>query len=124
VCVRHVLSSGVAHVADVAGIHARALALGYGHGTRSHIRAEILRSRAIAPTPPCAARPAAQRTSASSQRLRIDALNDELQRLREDNANLRSQLERSLGERRSMKAANGPMATISSVRDMSLTQTT
>jgi len=67
---------------------------------------------------------AAKRTSASSQRLRIDALNDELQWLREDNANLRLQLERSLGERRTTKATNGPMTTISSVRAMSLTQTT
>lgn len=88
------------------------------------LRAEILRSRSSAPTPPVPFVPAAQRTSASSQRLRIDALNDELQRFREDNANLRLQLERALGERRVTKATNGPMATISSVRDMSPTQTT
>jgi hypothetical protein len=41
----------------------------------------------------------------------------------EDNARLRAQLERSLGEQRVMKPTKRPMATISTVGDMSLPQT-
>jgi hypothetical protein len=89
------------------------------------LRPEILRYRGTAPaqqqTPIV---PAAQRSSAQSQRQRNDTLNEEIRWVRQDNARLRSQLERSLGEQRLTSATKGPAATISSVRDMSPTQTT
>jgi hypothetical protein len=88
------------------------------------LRAEILRRRSTAPTPPTPLVPVAQRATAGSQQRKIEALNEELRWFREDNARLRAQLERSLGEQRFTTARRGPVATISSVDDMSPTQTT
>jgi hypothetical protein len=88
------------------------------------LRPEILRYRGAAPAPQAPIVPAAQRSSAHSQRQRNDTLNDEIRWLREDNARLRSQLERSLGQQRLTNATKAPASTISSVRDMSPTQTT
>jgi septal ring factor EnvC (AmiA/AmiB activator) len=88
------------------------------------LRPEIARRRGAAPTPPKPLVPAAQRASAESQRRKVEALNGEIKCLREDNARLRTQLERSLGEQRLTTATRGPIATIPRVRDMSPTQTT
>lgn len=68
------------------------------------LRPEIVRYRTTAPGPQAPTVPAAQRGSAQSQRQRNEALNEEIRWLREDNARLRSQLERSLGEQRLTKA--------------------
>ena len=88
------------------------------------LHAEILRLRRTAPVAPTPLVPTAQRATAESQRRKIEALNDELRSVRQDNANLRSQLERSLGEQRLATTAKRPSATISSVSDMSPKQTT
>ena len=88
------------------------------------LRAEILRCRSAAPTPPTPLVPASQRASAESQRRKIEALNEELSTFREDNARLRSQLERSLGEQRLATATRRPLPTITPVNDMSPTQKT
>ena len=87
------------------------------------LRPEILRCRTSPPAPQTPTVPAAQRTSAASQRQKIQALNDEIRSLRDDNGRLRTQLERSLGEQR-VTTTTRPTATISHVRDMSPTQTT
>jgi hypothetical protein len=87
------------------------------------LRAEVIRRRTSAPGSPAPLVPAAQRISATSQRQRTDSLNEEIRWLRQDNARLRAQLERSLGEQRAMKPTNGPTATIPTVGDMSPTQT-
>ena len=87
-------------------------------------RAEILRCRSTAATPSTPTMPAAQRASAESQRRKIETLNEEIRWFRQDNARLRSQLERSLGEQRLATARSPSVATISSVSDMSPTQTT
>jgi hypothetical protein len=87
------------------------------------LRSEILRCRSAAPTPSKPLVPAAQRASADSQRRKIETLNEELRSLREDNARLRSQLERSLGEQRLATARTRSVAKISCVGDMSPTQT-
>jgi len=87
------------------------------------LRSEILRCRSIAATPSKPLVPAAQRASAESQRQKIEALNEELRWFRQDNARLHSELERSLGERRLATAGKGSVTTISSVSDMSPTET-
>jgi hypothetical protein len=88
------------------------------------LRSEILRCRSTAVAPPIPLVPTAQRASAESQRRKIEALNEELRCSREDNARLRSELERSLGEQRVVAARRGPVTTISSVSDMSPTKGT
>jgi Family of unknown function (DUF6262) len=88
------------------------------------LHSQILRRRRAARTPPTPLVPVAQRASAESQQRKIEALNDELRACRDDNARLRAQLERSLGEQRLAIATRGPEATVSSVDDMSPTQTT
>jgi hypothetical protein len=55
---------------------------------------------------------------------REPALRSELRYSREDNARLRSELERSFGEQRVVAARRGPVTTISSVSDMSPTEMT
>jgi hypothetical protein len=88
------------------------------------LHTEILRLRGAAPVAAAPLVPAAQRASAESQRRKIEALNEELRSIRQDNANLRSQLERTLGEQRMATATKRPSATISSLSDMSPRQTT
>ena len=88
------------------------------------LRSEILRCRNATQTPSTPPVPAAQRASAESQQRKFEALNEELRSCREDNARLRSQLERSLGEQRLTTARGRSVATVSSVDDMSPTQTT
>jgi Family of unknown function (DUF6262) len=88
------------------------------------LRSEILRLRSTAPTPSTPLVPVAQRATAESQQRKIEALNEELRWFREDNARLRAQLERSLGEHRLTTTTRGPLATISPLNDMSPTQTT
>ena len=53
----------------------------------------------------------------------FEALNEELRSSREDNARLRSQLERSLGEERLATATRRTATTIAPVGDMSPTRT-
>jgi hypothetical protein len=88
------------------------------------LHSEILRLRRAAPVAPTPLVPTAQRASAESQRRKIEALNDELKSIRQDNANLRAQLERTLGEQRLANPTKRPSPTISSVSDMSPRQTT
>jgi hypothetical protein len=88
------------------------------------LRTQIQRSRSCTPTPPNPLVPTAQRASPESQRHKIEALNDELRRSRQDNARLRSQLEQTLGNQRLTTATNRPLATISLVGHMSPKQTT
>ena len=88
------------------------------------LRSEILSCRSAAPPPSEPLVPSGQRASSDSQRRKIEALNAELRCSREDNARLRSELERSLGEQRLAIARRGSKTTISSVSDMSPTQTT
>ncbi len=88
------------------------------------LRAEILRCRSTAATPSTLTIPAAQRASADSQRRKIETLNEEIRWLREDNARLHVQLERSLGEQRLASARSPSVPTITSVSDMSPRQTT
>lgn len=88
------------------------------------LRAEILRRRNAAQTPSTPLVPAAQRATAESQQRKIEALNEELRSFRDDNARLRSQLERSLGEQRVATTTRPSLATISRVDDMSPKQTT
>lgn len=87
------------------------------------LRAEILRCRSTAAAPPTPLVPAAQRATSESQRRKIEALNEELRSSREDNARLRSQLERSLGEERLATATRRTATTIAPVGDMSPTRT-
>jgi hypothetical protein len=47
--------------------------------------------------------PAAQRATNNSLRQRLDGARDEITRLRADNANLRDQLARTLGEQRTRR---------------------
>jgi hypothetical protein len=88
------------------------------------LRAEILRRRSTGPTPQKPLVPVAQRATADSQRRKIEALNEALRSVRQDNARLRAELERSLGEHRLTPARRAPLATISSLNDMSPTRTT
>jgi hypothetical protein len=73
------------------------------------IRTEIQRLRNTtrhAPTPPI---PAAQRSTAASLRRRLDATQDRVRRLTEENQRLRRQLAQALGEqRRATTAAAQP----------------
>jgi hypothetical protein len=65
------------------------------------LRAEIQRLRAIGGRAPASPPiPARQRASEASLRRRLEAVNQELCRLREDNRQLREQLAWALGERR------------------------
>ena len=52
--------------------------------------------------------PAAQRASGASLRQRLDAARDDLARLRAENAALRQQVERQLGEQRVRRTTGGP----------------
>ena len=88
------------------------------------LRSEILRCRSTTASPSKPLVPAVQRATGESQRQRIDALNEELRWFRQENARLRSELERSLGEQRLATARGGSTTAISSVSDMSPTQTT
>ena len=63
------------------------------------VRAEIERLRALG-SPRSAPVPASQRATGESLRQRLDALHDEITRLRQDNQCLRDQLARELGRRR------------------------
>ncbi|MGH2604482.1 MAG: DUF6262 family protein [Dehalococcoidia bacterium] len=67
------------------------------------VRAEIERLRATNPAPSAPVVPAAQRTNRASLRQRLDATREEINRLRAENAALRDQLARSLGEQRAQR---------------------
>ena len=80
-----------------------ALAAGVSRGwlySNVDIRAAIVGLRRQPATPQTRHLPAAERESVSSLRQRLDAARSEISRLRVDNANLREQLARSLGEQR------------------------
>lgn len=62
------------------------------------VRASIERLRSS--RPPATSAPSAQRATLDSVRQRLDATRDEIARLRVENAALRDQLARNLGERR------------------------
>jgi HAMP domain-containing protein len=87
---------------------------------QADLRAEISRLRAQqgdgqgrpSGSPPV---PARQRASEASLRRRLEAVNGEIRRLREENRELREQLARALGERRAASnhlSSNGRSATI------------
>jgi len=78
------------------------------------LRAEILACRSYAAAPSKRLVPAAQRATAESQRQKMDALNQQLRSVRDDNARLRAQLEQLLGQQRLAKATGRPVATIPS----------
>ncbi len=64
------------------------------------LRDAIIQLRRDAATAEAPVVPAAQRASTESHRQRLDSARDEITRLRADNAALRGQLARSLGEQR------------------------
>jgi hypothetical protein len=76
------------------------------------LRAEILACRTRVPASPKRLVPVAQRATAESQRQKMDALNQQLRSVRDDNARLRAQLEQSLGQQRLANATGRPVATI------------
>ncbi len=80
-------------IADAAGVSRSWLY------TETELRDAITRFRHTATSirPPI---PAAQRATNDSLRARLDAARDEIRHLRTDNANMRAQLARTLGERR------------------------
>jgi hypothetical protein len=88
------------------------------------LRAEIQRARQAAPTTPTPLVPAAQRATADSHQRKIETLNQQLRTARADNARLRSQLERTLGEQRQTAATRPAQTTFASVSHMSPRQTT
>ena len=67
---------------------------------QTDLRATITGLRRNDNTPAVTLTPAAQRATSDSLRQRLDGARHEITRLRTDNANLREQLARSLGEQR------------------------
>ena len=65
------------------------------------IRAEVERLRAPRPAPGCVGLPAAEQASTESLHRRLEVTTDEIRRLKHDNHQLRDQVARLLGERRS-----------------------
>ena len=65
------------------------------------IRAEIERLRAPRPVPGCVGLLAAEQASTESLHRRLEVTTDEIRRLKHDNHQLRDQVARLLGERRS-----------------------
>lgn len=88
------------------------------------LRAEIMRCRSTRAAQPTPLLPTAQRATSESQRRKIEALIEELRSSRADNARLRAQLERSLGEQRLAGATQRPANALGPVSDMSPTRTT
>jgi hypothetical protein len=70
------------------------------------LRAEIDRLRAV--TPPAVPLPSAERTSAESSRRRREAMLAEIQRLKDENRQLREQVARRFGEQRADGTLTGP----------------
>jgi hypothetical protein len=68
------------------------------------IRAEIQRLRGATGQPPTSPIPAAQRATADSLRRRLEATQERIRQLTEENQRLRRQLAQALGERRQTAA--------------------